>query len=97
MSSTKIAMTAYQREGTGKGTARALRRDNKIPAVIYGNNESPVTISLDENELTLEYHKGHLFTTLVDMNVDGIISDYPDRVREEMRRRGLPLPPKHPL
>jgi glycerophosphoryl diester phosphodiesterase len=34
---------------------------------------------------------------VLDMKVDGIISDYPDRVREEMRRRGLPLPPTHPL
>jgi len=30
---------------------------------------------------------------VLDMKVDGIISDYPDRVREEMNRRGLPLPP----
>lgn len=29
---------------------------------------------------------------MLDMKVDGIISDYPDRVREEMKRRGLPLP-----
>lgn len=30
---------------------------------------------------------------LIDWKVDGLISDYPDRVREEMARRGLPLPP----
>ncbi len=67
----RITMQAQSREGTGKGTARALRRENKIPAVIYGNNQSPVTISMDEKEITLEYHKGHLFTTLVDIEVDG--------------------------
>lgn len=64
-------MAAQTRDGTGKGVARALRRENKIPAVIYGNNQSPVTISLDEKEITLEYHKGHLFTTLMDIDVDG--------------------------
>lgn len=69
--SARLAMTAEKREGTGKGTARALRRANKIPAVIYGNNESPVSIVMDEKELTLEYHKGHMFTTLVDMKVGG--------------------------
>ena len=30
----------------------------------------------------------------LDMKLDGIISDYPDRVRAAMARRGLPLPPK---
>ena len=71
MSAKHIALTADIREGTGKGTARALRRESKIPAVIYGNNQSPVTISLDDKEITLEYHKGHLYTTLIDIKVDG--------------------------
>jgi len=71
MSAKNIAMTAQNRDGTGKGVARALRRENKIPAVIYGNNQNPTTITLDEKEITLEYHKGHLFTTLMDIDVDG--------------------------
>lgn len=71
MSAKNIAMTAQTREGTGKGTARALRRENKIPAVIYGNNQAPTSITMNNKEITLEYHKGHLFTTLVDIDVDG--------------------------
>lgn len=67
----RISMQAQSREGTGKGTARALRREKRIPAVIYGNNQAPVTITLDEKEITMEYHKAHLFTTLVDIDVDG--------------------------
>ena len=34
---------------------------------------------------------------LLDLGVDGIISDFPDRVRAEMLRRGLPVPPASPL
>jgi large subunit ribosomal protein L25 len=64
-------MAAQIREGTGKGTARALRRDNKVPAVIYGNKQAPVTITLDAKEITVEYHKGNLFTSLMNINVDG--------------------------
>lgn len=71
MSSSRLDMTAQLREGTGKGTARALRREKKVPAVIYGNNQAPVGITLDAKELTLQYHKGHLFTTLVNISVDG--------------------------
>lgn len=71
MSAKNLAMAAELREGTGKGTARAIRREAKVPAVIYGNKKDPVTISLDAKELTMQYHKGHLFTTLIDMTVDG--------------------------
>jgi glycerophosphoryl diester phosphodiesterase len=34
---------------------------------------------------------------MIDLGVDGIISDRPDLVREEMRRRGLPLPAATPV
>jgi len=66
-----IQMTAQAREGTGKGTARSLRREGKVPAVIYGNNQPPVTITLDANDITTQYHKGHLFTHLTDIDLDG--------------------------
>lgn len=69
--SAKIQMKAQKREGTGKGTARALRRENKIPAVIYGDNKAPYTIVLDAKEINMEYNKGHMFTTLVEMDTDG--------------------------
>lgn len=64
-------MTAQARKGTGKGPARAVRREKKVPAVIYGNNQSPVTITLNEKEITMAYHTGALYTTLMDIDVDG--------------------------
>lgn len=64
-----FALKAEPRERAGKGAARALRREKKIPAVIYGDKKEPVKITLDERELTLEYVKGHMFTSLCDMNV----------------------------
>ena len=63
------AMTADLREKAGKGTSRALRRDSRIPAVIYGEGKEPVTVSLDYKTTSLEYHKGHMFTTLCDLAV----------------------------
>lgn len=69
--SKNIALTAAKREGSGKGTARAVRRNNQVPAVIYGDNKAPVSIALDLKPLTTEYHKGHLFSTLCDLNVAG--------------------------
>ncbi|MCK6418256.1 MAG: 50S ribosomal protein L25/general stress protein Ctc [Alphaproteobacteria bacterium] len=71
MSSRHYVLKATKRERAGKGVARALRRENKTPAVIYGDHKEPLTIALDENALNLEYRKGHMFTSLCDMEVDG--------------------------
>lgn len=71
MATKHIQMTAAKREGSGKGTARAVRRENRIPAVIYGDNKAPVLISIETKPITLEYMKGHLFTALCDMDVAG--------------------------
>jgi large subunit ribosomal protein L25 len=64
-------MVAETREKAGKGTARALRREEKIPAVIYGGKESPVSISLNNHDLTMEYNKGKMFTTLYEIEAGG--------------------------
>lgn len=65
------ALSAEQRERAGKGVARALRRDNKIPAVIYGDAKDAESIALPVKEATLEYHKGHMFTNLCDLEING--------------------------
>lgn len=69
--SKNYTMSAAKREGTGKGIARALRRENKTPAVIYGDSKAPVTIALPAKETNLEYNRGQMFTTLCDLDVDG--------------------------
>lgn len=71
MSSNRYALAAAKRERAGKGIARQLRREDRVPAVIYGDNKAPVLISLPEKELRLEHQKGHLFTNLCELNVDG--------------------------
>lgn len=69
--SKNYALQAESRERAGKGVARALRRDNKIPAVIYGDNKTPVTISLSSKDANVTYNKGGMFTTLCDLDVAG--------------------------
>ncbi len=65
------ALSADQRERAGKGVARALRREKKIPGVIYGDEKEAENISLPIKEITLEYHKGHMSTNLCDLTVNG--------------------------
>jgi large subunit ribosomal protein L25 len=65
------ALKAAKREKAGKGAARTLRRDQKVPAVIYGDNKAPVLITLTSKDINLEYNKAHMFTNLCDLDVDG--------------------------
>lgn len=69
--SKNYALQAEARDRAGKGVARSLRREGRAPAVIYGDNQEPVKISLPANETNVEYNKGHMFTTLCDLDVGG--------------------------
>ena len=69
--SKNYAMKAATRDRAGKGVARALRRESKVPAVIYGDNKPPTLVSLSDNLINLEYRKGHMLTNLCDLDVDG--------------------------
>ncbi len=64
-------LTAQKRDRAGKGVARALRREQRIPAVIYGDNKAPVLISCSEKDITLQFLKGGMKTHMCDLDVDG--------------------------
>jgi len=63
-------IAAASREQAGKGTARAARRAGKVPAVIYGNNEEPLLITVDRNKLEQEIGKSGFLIRLLDVEVD---------------------------
>ena len=46
-------LKATARPQSGKGAARAERRAGRVPGVIYGDNQPPVTISVDDRDLRL--------------------------------------------
>lgn len=54
-----------------KGTARAVRRQGLVPAVIYGDKQTPVTISLEEKVLVRQLTVRGFFTHLFDVEVAG--------------------------
>ena len=69
---TKIMKLAVEpRSGVGKGAARATRRANKIPAVIYGDKKEPVTIQMQPLEFNKHYFSGGFFTKLFDLELEG--------------------------
>lgn len=64
-------LPALRRERAGKGAARAVRREGRVPAVIYGAGQSPVSISLDFKETNRLIYAGHFLTTVFDIDVEG--------------------------
>ncbi|MEO9875464.1 MAG: 50S ribosomal protein L25/general stress protein Ctc [Anderseniella sp.] len=66
-----VTLNASVRERAGKGAARAVRREGRVPAVIYGDKKDPQTISMDYRELMKQVQTGRFLSTLIDIDVDG--------------------------
>jgi large subunit ribosomal protein L25 len=64
-------LAAEVRDRAGKGAARAARRSGRIPAVIYGNKQDPLLISVDPKTVTRELHRAGFFTRLFDVDISG--------------------------
>jgi len=64
-------LKAEPREGTGKGAARAIRRHGKIPAVIYGDKQPPVPITLPYKDVMQRIQAGGFLTRLAHIQVNG--------------------------
>jgi large subunit ribosomal protein L25 len=64
-------LQAATRSATGKGAARTLRREGKVPGVIYGHNRAPEALAIDTaalNKMLIGVSAG---TTVFDVVVDG--------------------------
>ena len=64
-------ISAEQRERVGKGSARAVRRAGRVPAVIYGDKKEPIGITLESREITKIVHQPGIFGRLLDIKVSG--------------------------
>ena len=60
-----LTLAAETRDRVGKGASRALRRDGRVPAVIYGQNKEPLSIHVEEKALVRALGTGHFMTTVV--------------------------------
>ncbi|MFC0279726.1 50S ribosomal protein L25/general stress protein Ctc [Falsigemmobacter intermedius] len=64
-------LLAEVRAGTGKGAARAARRENKVPGVIYGAGKEPVSINMNFHYLLKRLKQGRFLSTLFNLKVEG--------------------------
>lgn len=66
-----IVVSVEVRERTGKGGARAARREGLVPGVLYGGALGPVSISLKKNELTKAISTGQLIANMIKIDHKG--------------------------
>jgi large subunit ribosomal protein L25 len=71
MSHEAYELKAEAREQVGKGSARAVRREGKVPAVIYGDKQPPLAIALSYKDIYYKIHGGGFFTTVASIDVGG--------------------------
>ena len=63
--SDQLELAAETRDRVGKGASRALRRDGRVPAVIYGSNQTPASIHLEEKALVRALGTGHFMNSVI--------------------------------
>ena len=66
-----LNLSAETRERAGKGASRAVRREGRVPAVIYGANQAPVSIHVEEKGLIKMMSNGHFMNSVVMIDVGG--------------------------
>ncbi|OCC24581.1 50S ribosomal protein L25/general stress protein Ctc [Croceicoccus estronivorus] len=66
-----LTLPAEARERAGKGASRALRREGRVPAVIYGGKEEPQAIHVEEKELVRQLGTGHFANSIVMITLGG--------------------------
>jgi len=66
-----IHFTAKKRESFGTSISRNLRAKNQIPAIIYGEKKNNDHIVLNENEISKVFKYEYIFSSLMNINLDG--------------------------
>ena len=69
--SDQLTLTAETRERGGKGASRDLRRNGRVPAVVYGGKEEPLMIHVEEKLLMKQLMTGHFMNSVVMIDVGG--------------------------
>ena len=69
--SDQLTLPAEARDRAGKGASRHLRREGRVPAVVYGEKQEPLSIHVEEKLLTKMLHTGHFMNSVIMVDVGG--------------------------
>ncbi len=66
-----MQFNATPRSVQGSSASRRLRRASRVPAIVYGGKEQPVSIELDHNEIYHALRKEQFHASILDMQLEG--------------------------
>jgi large subunit ribosomal protein L25 len=69
--SEQLTLPAETRDRAGKGASRALRREGRVPAVVYGEKKEPLSVHVEEKLLSKMLSTGHFMNSVVMIDVGG--------------------------
>ena len=69
--SDQLTLPAEARDRAGKGASRALRRDGRVPAVVYGEKKEPLSIHVEEKLLSKMLSTGHFMNSVIMIDYQG--------------------------
>jgi large subunit ribosomal protein L25 len=69
--SEQLTLPAETRERAGKGASRELRNSGRVPAVVYGANQEPLSIHVEEKLLAKMLSTGHFMNSVVMIDAGG--------------------------
>jgi large subunit ribosomal protein L25 len=71
MSKTDFTIAAEVRSDMGKGASRRLRREGKFPAVLYGAESDPVSLTLDHDDMVHNLENEAFYSHILTLDIDG--------------------------
>jgi large subunit ribosomal protein L25 len=69
--SEQLTLPAEARDRAGKGASRSLRREGRVPAVVYGEKKEPLSIHVEEKLLSKMMSTGHFMNSVVMIDFQG--------------------------
>jgi large subunit ribosomal protein L25 len=66
----KFEIEAEARQGSGRSESRKLRRQGRVPAIIYGGGSDPSSITLDRNNLVHQMTLESFYTSILNLKLD---------------------------
>ena len=67
----KIELEALLRSKAGTGPARAVRKDQMVPAIIYAKGSQPIACAISKKEITKIARKADFWSTIIELNLEG--------------------------
>ena len=69
---TSFELAAEVRDAEGKGASRRLRRENKVPAILYGGHREPRALALDHTKLLVMLENERFYSTIINLRVGDV-------------------------